>query len=81
VEEGEEGEAGEEFIQVFYLKPSRGQQNHLFSIYKKQNSSPHTVIIKNQTRQVITHLATNKNFNTLVTYESESYEKKTGTEF
>lgn len=79
--EEEEGEEGAEYIQVFYLKPSRSQQSHLFSIYKKQNASPHTIIIKNQTRQVITFLTTNHNFNTLVSYESDSYEKKTGSDF
>ena len=80
-DEEEDAQSSEDYIQVFYLKPTREQESSLFSIYKKQSASPHTVIIKNQTRQVITYLATNPNFNTLVTYEAESYEKKTGSEF
>ena len=64
----DDNQEDEEYIQVFYIKSNKNNEENLFSIYKKQNNSPHTVVIKNKTRQVITFLATNHNYNTLVTY-------------
>lgn len=66
--DGEDDQEDEEYIEVHYIKSNKNNEKNLFSIYKKQNKSPHTVVIKNKTRQVITFLATNHNYNTLVTY-------------
>jgi hypothetical protein len=45
-------------------------------MYVKQIKSPNTIIVRNTTRQIMTLLTVNKNNSTLITYESESYEKK-----
>ena len=66
-------EDSQQYIQVDYIKQKNIKQNNqVLSPYKKQNKSPHTIIIKNQTRQVIILMSTNKHFNSLVTYESQS---------
>jgi hypothetical protein len=64
----DDNQEDEEYIQVYYIKSNKNNEKNIFSIYKKQNNSPHTVVIKNKTRQIITFLATNHNYNTLVTY-------------
>ena len=67
VEEEEEKE--DSYIDIQYLKSSKEKHNNfLLSLYKKQTKSSHSVIIKNQTRQIITHLTTSRHYNTLVTY-------------
>ena len=67
----EEDEEEDSYIQVHYLKGYKDKQNkHLLSLYKKQTKPPHTIIIKNQTRQVITLITASPHYNTLITYES-----------
>lgn len=73
-------EDAQQYIEVSYLKSNDIKAtNELLSAYQKQSKSPHTIVIKNQTRQVITLMSTNKHFNSLVTYESESIESTTAT--
>ena len=68
----------QQYIEVHYIKGYKEREHkHLLSQYKKQNKSPLTIIIKNQTRQIITHITSSSHYNTLITYEAETFEKKT----
>ena len=67
-------------IRIEYLKTEEQREEAHLSIHKKQSKSPHTVVIKNQSRQILGLLSTNRHYNSLLTYESDSYEKKIGCE-
>lgn len=40
------------------------------SMYAKQSNSPSTMVVHNHTRQIISYLATNSHYSTLITLES-----------